>query len=177
MAQMPRDSERICLGAIASPHGVRGMVRVKPFTENPQDIAAYGPVLLDDGRSFDLNLHGTTKGLVMVKLMGIDSRDEAEQLKGERLYVLREQLPAPHEDEVYQADLIGLDVHDPELGLIGRVAAVFDFGAGAMVEVRRKQGKAVLLPFGDNNPITIEDGIMHLNVDPIWLEDEAKADG
>lgn len=173
MANGSMDGEKVCLGAVASPHGVRGMVRIKPFTERPKDIASYGPVTLADGRSFELQVQGISKGLVLVKLEGVTSRDDAEALKGERIYVMRAQLPAPGDDEVYQGDLIGLDLHDPEKGHIGRVIAVFDFGGGAMLEVKRNEGKPVLVPFGDAHPMTIDDRGITLAVDQAWLEDEA----
>ncbi|MCE2516893.1 MAG: 16S rRNA processing protein RimM [Alphaproteobacteria bacterium] len=176
MAQRPADGDKVCLGAIASPHGVRGMVRVKPFTENPQDIAAYGPVALEHGGSFELRVQGISKGLVMTRIDGVTSRDDAEALKGERIYVTRAQLPDAAEEEVYQSDLIGLDAIDPGLGVVGRITAVFDFGAGEMLEVKRPQGKPVLLPFGGAIPITIDDDGVHLAVDPVWLEDDTKAE-
>ena len=176
MAQGPADGDKVCLGAIASPHGVRGMVRVKPFTENPRDIAAYGPVVLDDGRAFTLTAQSLSKGLVMTRLEGVTTREEAEALKGERLYVTRAQLPQAAADEVYQADLIGLAAIDPDMGVVGRVTAVFDFGAGEMLEVKPLKGKPVLLPFGDDNPITIDAAGVHLAVDPVWLEDDPKGE-
>jgi 16S rRNA processing protein RimM len=177
MADASVDGEKICLGAIASPHGVRGMVRIKPFTEHPQDIASYGPVHLADGRQFELNIHGANKGLVLVKLQGVMSRDDAEALKGERIYVMRTELPQADADEVYQTDLIGLDLFDPDEGQIGRITAVYDFGAGAMFEIKPLKGKPVMVPFGGVNPIRVDDEGVHLKIDPAWLNDESEPDG
>lgn len=167
---MPRD-DKICLGVIAAPHGVRGLVRVKSFTERPQDIAAYGEVQFADGRKVDLSVHGLSKGFVLIKISGVDSRNQAEELKGAELYVLRKQLPEADADDVYQADLIGLDLFDSEQGRIGRITAVFDFGAGAMLEVKPKKGESVLVPFGGKNPIEIDDKGAWLKVDKVWLDD------
>jgi 16S rRNA processing protein RimM len=169
-------SEKICLGVIIAPHGVRGMVRVKPFTEHPQDIAAYGAVQLDDGRQADLSIHGVNKGLVLVQIVGVSNRGEAEALKGGRIHIARSQLPEVAADEIYQADLIGLDLLDPDQGRIGTITAVFDFGGGAILEVESLAKETVLVPFGGVNPIEITAREVHLTVDPIWLKEETKPD-
>jgi len=171
--------QKVCLGAIASPHGVRGMVRIKPFTEEPENIGAYGPVNLADGRRFTLTVRSMAKGMVLATLDGITTREAAEELKGEQIFVDRNRLPQPEAEEIYHADLIGLEVMDPSIGVIGKITGIYDFGAGSMLEVRREKGKPVLLPFGNMSPITLETGgteRVSLNIDPIWLEDGAGDD-
>ncbi|MDE0702213.1 MAG: ribosome maturation factor RimM [Rhodospirillaceae bacterium] len=143
-------SERkmVCIGAVAGAHGVRGNVRIKPFTDAPEDVAAYGPVSDAGGaRAFDLTLVGESGGTVIARLTGIEDRDAAEALRGLRLHVPRERLPAPEEDEFYHADLIGLRVVDSEGCAAGTVHALYDFGAGDLIEIRRPSRPPVLLPF------------------------------
>ena len=138
----------VCIAAVAGAHGVRGNVRIKPFTHVPQDVAAYGPVTDADGvRAFDLTLVGEAKGVVIARMTGIEDREAAEALKGLRLYVPRERLPDADEDEYYHADLIGLAVVDETGADAGTVNALHDFGAGDLIEIRRPSGKLVLLPF------------------------------
>jgi len=170
--------QKICLGAIASPHGVRGMVRIKPFTGEPENIGAYGPVTLADGRRFAIAVRSMAKGMVLATLEGITSREQAEELKGEQIFIDRNCLPEPAAEEIYHADLIGRRVGDPALGDIGVIAGIHDFGAGSMLEVRRPEGKPVLLPFGGANPLLVEaaaDGedLVTLTIDPAWLDDGA----
>ena len=146
----PVMSERkmVCIGAVAGAHGVRGNVRIKPFTDAPEDVAAYGPVTDAGGaRAFELSLVGESGGTVIARLSGIADRDAAEALKGLRLHVPRERLPAPGEDEFYHADLIGLRVVDSEGRAAGTVHALHDFGAGDLIEIRRPSRRLVLLPF------------------------------
>ncbi len=84
--------------------------------------------------------------VVIARTPGVSDRTQAERLRGVRLFLERGQLPEAAEDEFYHADLIGLAV---ELGTgerIGVVAAVQDFGAGALLEVRHERG-STLLPF------------------------------
>ena len=138
----------VCIGAVAGAHGVRGNVTIKPFTEAPEGVAAYGPVTDAEGaRAFDLTPVGEAGGLVIARMSGVSDRDAAEALKGLRLYVPRERLPAPDEDEFYHADLIGLRVVDGEGGDVGSVEALHDFGAGDLIEIRRPSARPVLLPF------------------------------
>ena len=165
----------VCLGAVAAPHGVRGLVRVKAFTDHPEDIAAYGAVILEDGRQFDLTIKGMVKGMVMTSFSGVTNRDQAEALKGERFYVDRAALPQTDDDEIYHADLIGAMVHDPEQGIMGQVLGVFDFGAGEMLEIKPPKGKAAMVPFHADAQFD-GDKTVTMVVDPIWFDDGKKPD-
>ncbi len=138
----------VCIGAVAGAHGVRGNVRIKPFTDVPGDVAAYGPVTDAEGaRAFDLTLVGESGGTVIARLSGIEDRNAAEALRGFKFYVPRARLPAPEEDEYYHADLVGLRAVDSEGRDAGAVHALHDFGAGDLIEIRRPDGHLVLLPF------------------------------
>jgi 16S rRNA processing protein RimM len=145
---MNGQQKRVCLGVITGAQGVRGAVRIKSFTADPADIAAYGPVEDESGeRRLDLRLVGAAKGVLIAKLHGVDDRDRAEALRGLRLYLAREALPPPGEDEYYHADLIGLDAALVDGTPIGRVRAVHDFGAGDTLEIDRPEGPPVMVPF------------------------------
>lgn len=159
----------VCIGAVAGAHGVRGNVRIKPFTEVPEDVAAYGPVSDADGaRVFDIQLVGEAKGVVVARVTGIADRDAAEALKGLRLYVPREKLPDADEDEFYHADLIGLRVLSEEGDALGTVQAMHDFGAGDLIEIRLEGDRTVLLPFTRAivPVIDLDAGAVTLSVDP-----------
>ena len=163
--------DRVCIGVITAPHGVRGMVKIKPFTATPEAVAAYGPVWLEDGRRLKVEVKSMAKGLVLARLDGIASREDAEAIKGVSLYIARDALPETATDEVYQIDLIGCSVDATGIGIIGTVTGVFDFGAGTMLEVARDTGKSVLIPFGGDHPMTVEAGCIRIEVDPVWLEE------
>ncbi|CAI8449447.1 MAG: 16S rRNA processing protein RimM [SAR116 cluster bacterium MED-G04] len=163
--------ERVCLGVITSAHGVRGMVKIKPFTETPGDVAAYGPVTLDSGKQLTITVKSLNKGMVLAAIDGVDSREAADDLRGAAFHVERSALPEPDEDSIYQADLIGRRVEDPSLGPIGEVIGVHDFGAGSMLEVKRPDASPVLIPFGGDNRMELLDGLIRLSVNPVWLEE------
>lgn len=146
----PADRRLVCLGQIGGAHGVRGLVKVRSFTAEPEGLVAYGPLTDATGsRTFDLALLSAQKGQFLARLAGVDDRNAAEALAGTRLYVLRDRLPPPQEDEFYHADLIGLAAADPAGEPLGRVVAVHDFGAGDVLEVATASGEpaTILLPF------------------------------
>lgn len=139
--------ERICVGAIAGAFGVRGEVRLKSFCAQPEAIVAYAPLWTQDGsRSFTLRLTRGAGGGLTARLSGINTREEAEALKGVELYADRNRLPNLPDDEFYHADLIGLEVLDTSGAPLGRVRAVHNHGAGDFLEVTGGAG-TLLLPF------------------------------
>jgi len=138
----------VCLGIITGAHGVRGQVRVKSFTAEPTGIAGYGPLADERGeRRFALELAGAAKGVLIARIEGVTDRDAAERLKGVRLYLDREALPAPGAEEYYLADLVGLAAALSDGRKLGMVAAVHDFGAGASIEIAADEGAPVVVPF------------------------------
>lgn len=148
------DAPRVCLGQVVGAHGVKGLVRIRPFTEEAGGIAAYGPLQDERGRPVVLEVVGRVKGCLLARVEGLADRDAAEALAGTRLYVARAALPEIEEDETYyHADLIGLGAEDTEGRPLGRVAAVHDFGAGDVLEVERppeagrKGGDSLLVSF------------------------------
>ena len=140
-------SGRVAIGAVTGAHGVKGQFKVKPFTESPRDIAAYGPVQAGD-RSLTLSVRGvTSNGLVIAAAAEITDRDSAAALRGTRLEVDRSALPEAGTDEIYHTDLIGMSVESVDGEQLGRIAALHDFGAGEIAEVRPPRGPTVMLPF------------------------------
>lgn len=127
---------------------MRGEVKIKSFTDNPRAIGRYGPVEDESGgRRFKLAVRGEAKGLVIARLDGIVDRDQAEALKGLRLYVPRDKLPKPRRGEWYVADLIGLAAVDTVGAPLGTVKSVQNFGAGDVIELEGTDGTTEFLPF------------------------------
>ena len=141
--------DRVCLGAIAGAFGVKGEVRLKSFTAEPDDVAAYGALETEDGKkSFEITLTVQTKNGLTARLSGVATKEQADDLRGTRLYVDRSRLPEPDEDEYYHADLIGVEAYDTGGTRLGTVKAVHNHGATDLLEVRLPNSSAtVLLPF------------------------------
>lgn len=142
-------SDMICVGAIAGGFGISGEVRLKSFCSEPTDIGTYGPLSTQDGsRRFVVTLTRPVAGGLGARIEGIRTKEEADALRGTSLYVSRDRLPELPEDEFYHADLIGLSAFDTGGVLIGTVTAIYNHGAGDIVEISPTRHKsALLLPF------------------------------
>jgi len=159
--------DRVCVGAIAGAYGVRGEVRLKSFCADPLAIGSYGPLWSEDGaRSFAVALGRPVANGLAARLSGVSTRDEAEALRGVRLYADRAALPHLPEDEFYHADLIGLVVADTGGTPLGRVTAVLNHGAGDLLEVQVPGGDSLLLPFTRAVVPTVDLAAGRIVVDP-----------
>ncbi len=143
------EDARVCLGAIAGAHGVRGLVKIKSFTQDPADLTAYGALADESGRRrFEIAVTGQAKGLLVARIAGVEDRDAAEALRGVRLTIARAALPEPEDaEDYYQADLIGLAAEDLAGRTLVTVTAVDNYGAGDFLEIARPQGAPLLVPF------------------------------
>jgi 16S rRNA processing protein RimM len=143
---------RILLGVVTAAHGIKGEVKVKTFTQSPEGLGAYGPLVVEDGRQFEITALRVSKpDEAVIRFAGIADRNAAESLKGQRLYVPRAALPATQADEFYQADLIGLKVEDRSGNLLGTVCGVHNFGAGDVIEIEFSGGATEFIAFSDAN--------------------------
>ena len=143
------DAKLILVGQVAGGFGVRGEVRVTAFTADPLALKGYGPLLRADGSvGLTLTTARAAKGAGIGRAKEIETREQADALRGLKLFVPRERFPAPDEDEVYVTDLIGLEARDPDGRVLGRVKAVQNFGASDMLEITPAEGgQTWYLPF------------------------------
>jgi 16S rRNA processing protein RimM len=142
--------KRICVGRIGAPHGVRGEVKLWPFTSDPLAIGRYGELVTADGtRRFEVEALRPARDHVVARLKGIHDRTTAEALRNLELFVPRDRLPEIEEpDEFYHADLVGLTACDRAGRALGSIVAVHNFGAGDLLELRPDAGgDTVLVPF------------------------------
>lgn len=141
-------TDLICVAAIAGAFGIKGEVKLKSFTDVPANCVSYGPLLSEHGKVIlTPSVHRMVKGAVAIKCPEVTTREQAEALKSTKLYVPRENLPAPEEDEFYASDLIGLDVKSTDGKRIGKVIGVHDFGAGDLLEIKPKDSASFYHPF------------------------------
>jgi 16S rRNA processing protein RimM len=143
-----KTGDRVLLGEIVAPQGLKGEVRLRSYTAEPAAIARYGVLEDEQGRAIEIeSVHGTPKALI-ARIKGVTTREGAEALNRIKLYVARALLPERDEEEWYHADLIGLAAIDAQGEEIGTVVAVQNFGAGDLIEIRpAKGGPTVLVPF------------------------------
>jgi 16S rRNA processing protein RimM len=142
---MPKD---VLLAAVMGAQGLKGEVKVKTFTATPDGLSRYGALHARDGRTFTITAFRPAKpGEAVIAFSEVRDRNTAEALRGTELFVARAALPPAEEDEFYHADLIGLEARDGEGRMLGKVAAVHNFGASDVIELIRSDGDQVHLAF------------------------------
>ena len=137
--------------------GLKGEVKIKLFTAAPDALPRYGALQTADGRKLVITAYRPGKqGEAVIAFEGVRSREAAEALRGTQLFVDRALLPEPDEDEFYHADLIGLEARDTEGRVLGKVAALHNFGASDVIELTRSDGDSVHLAFTKETVPTID---------------------
>jgi len=152
-AQAGVEGDWICVGAFSGPHGIKGDIRLKSFTENPKAIFSYKKVHKGaDGPLVMLNKVRTVKDGFVVSLEGVTTPEDAQALKSVQLFVPRADLAVEDEDEFYLADLIGLKALNETDAEIGFIRAVENFGSEDLLELVldepvKNLGRQVFVPF------------------------------
>lgn len=141
-------SDLILVARFGAPHGVRGEVRVKSYTQDPAALLDYSPLQSRDGRTFTVEALRPAGEVMIARIAELKDRTAAGAVTHLDLFVPRARIPSPEdEDEFLHADLIGLSVVTTTGEAVGTIIAIHDFGAGDMLDVARPGRKAVLVPF------------------------------
>lgn len=143
------EDKLILMGRIGAAHGLKGQVRLQSFTEDPESIVKYKPLLTKKPDvSFTIKKARLQKTMLIVSLDGVTDRTAAEALNGTELFIPREHLSEGiEEDEFLQADLIGLKTVWSDGSAHGEIISVANYGAGDVLEVRTLNGEISFLPF------------------------------
>ncbi len=138
----------VLLGEITTPYGVKGGVKVKSFTANPDDIVTYSPLYFDDNRTVERKLKRlkSKNEMVMVMIEDIDDRNIVEKMRGTKIYTLKSSLPQLEEEEFYYEDLVGMTVIMDGVK-IGEVMGVNNYGAGDILDIRLDAKETISIPF------------------------------
>ena len=141
----------VVMGRVVGPYGVKGWVKIQPFTEHPENLCDYPMWWIgksgqwQEQEILEAAVHGQT---VVAQVSGVDSREAAALLKGSEIAVPRAALPATDENEYYWADLIGLEVVNEQEEVLGKVAGHLSTGAHDVMRVVDGETER-LLPFVD----------------------------
>ena len=161
---VPAPESLIRVGQIYRPHGVRGELKVAPETDDPARFTELSQVYVGrdvqhttahavEGARFQETKRGIT---VILKLDGIDSRDDAEHVTKQQLFAAEAELPPLDEDEVFIHDLIGLDVVTEGGEAIGTVANVLTLPAHDTYVVRRPGKPEAMIPDVDDFIVALD---------------------
>lgn len=137
------------LGQIVNTFGVKGMVKVKPFTDKVEQFEELGSILVERNKSMtemqieEVKYH---KDMVLMKLKGVDDMNAAERLKGCTIKIHRSKARKLEEGEYFIADIIGSDVYTDTDEYLGKVDDIYNTGSSDIYVVKDELGKQILLP-------------------------------
>ena len=159
--------EIIEVGQIVNTHGIRGEVKLNPWTDDLYDLTELNVFYDKDKNPLKVESSKVHKNVVIIKFSGINTMNDAEKMKGKTLYTEKTPLP---EGRYYIKDLIGLKAYENDVHL-GELTDVFNTGANDIYEIKTPEGKRIYLPviegvIGDVDlenktiAVTIPDGLL-----------------
>ena len=154
------------MGRVRAPHGLKGWIKVQPFTQEIEGLLDYrdwwvgGDGQWQQYRISESAIHGST---VVARLEGFTDRESAAGVKGKDVAVPRAALPLIREGEFYWNDLLGMDVVQRDAGKLGVVARILETGANAVLVV--EGDKECLVPFIENVIVNVDLKVRKVVVD------------
>ena len=149
------------IGQIVNTFGIKGMVKVKPFTDDIKRFDDLKKVYVENNKTkkqYEIDEVKYHKDMVLIKFKGIDKVEEAELLRNSYLKINREDEPELDDGTYYIVDLIGLNVYSDEGCLLGKIDDIFNNGSCDIYAVKDELGKQLLLP-------AISDVIKEINLE------------
>lgn len=143
---MKKRDAYITVGEIGSTYGIKGWVKVRPFTEFNESILEYSPWYIGSENQWQVldveaaKLHG--KGVV-AKLKGFDTPEQAKILAGKLVAIERAKLPPLPQNQFYWADLIGLSVFNQSGVFLGKVMYLLETGSNDVIVIKDKHEQAI----------------------------------
>ena len=137
------------IGQIVNTFGIKGMVKVNPFTDDISQFEEMETILVDKkGSLLEMQIEEVkySKNQVLLKLKGIDTVEEAEKYRNCYLKLPREKARKLPKNTYFIADLIGLEVYTEEGKLLGKVDDIYNTGASDIYIIKDTLGKQILLP-------------------------------
>ena len=153
MIENNEPQKRTCLGKIATAHGIKGLVKVLVYGDDPHLIDRHGAVFTSENGSdtIALTMKNSMGKYWLGAVEGINDRTQAETLRGTELWIDRTHLPATNKDEFYYDDLAGLTAEDENGNKVGTVLEAVNFGAGDLLEIKPLSGESFFIPFNDDH--------------------------
>ena len=137
------------IGQIVNTFGIKGMVKIKPFTDDIRRFDDLKKVYVKTKKTETLYKVESVryhKNMVLMKLKGIDNPEDANLLRQSYLLVDRENEEPLEEGVYYIVDLLGLEVYSDDNKLLGTVQDIFNTGSNDIYDVKDELGKRILLP-------------------------------
>ena len=136
--------KRLIVGEVLKPQGIRGELKVKTFTDYPEDVKKFGTVYIDDTPYKILSFRVGPDGSAYMGLRGIPDRNSAELFRGKKLEGDREDAPPLEEGRHYIVDILGLNCETEDGEFLGVVKNIVNLSSD--VYTLEKDGKQILFP-------------------------------
>ena len=137
------------IGQIVNTFGIKGQVKVNPFTDDIKKFEKLKEIYIEkknELKLFQIEKVNYSKNMVILKLKGIETPEEAEKLRNSYIKIDRKNAKKLPEATYNIADLIGLDVYTDENKLLGKLDYIYNAGSSDIYVVKDEQGKEILLP-------------------------------
>jgi len=165
-----QDSDWVVMGRIAAPFGIKGWVKVQPYSEDPGTLMDFESWRVGRGEQqmhYSVEaIQGHGKALV-AKLAGIDDREAAYAMRGQEISVAKSALPPPEENEFYWSDLIGLTVFNRDGVKLGKVDSLMESGANDLLVVKGMREHLIPFVAAFVGKVDLADGTIEVD----WGED------
>lgn len=147
----------IHIGTFIEPIGLKGEIKIKTFTSNPESFTHCGPLMSEDGLiTWDLRFVRTTKNNVIVRLPNINTHKEAELFRRKKIFANRTNFPKTKENEFYFTDLINCEIISVDKEVLGVVKSITNYGAGDLINMLQENGSELLIPMNKDNIVSID---------------------
>ncbi len=152
--------ESVLIGKIINTHGIKGEVKIFPYTDDINNFSYLKTIYLDENLTdkYEIIKNRVSKNVIISKLKNVDDMNEAEKLKDRYIYVKRDSLQQLEEGTYYINDILGFCVKTIDNEILGTLNYVFNSGANDVYEVKTKNDKFIYLP-------AIKDVIKKVDID------------
>ncbi len=137
------------IGQIVNTFGIKGMVKIKPFTDDINRFDRLKKIYISNKngkKEYQIQEVKYHKNMVLMKLEGVDTPEQADLLRQSYLLVDRADEEPLEEGVYYIVDLLGLEVYTDDNKLLGKVDDIFNTGSNDIYVVKDEMGKQILLP-------------------------------
>ncbi len=160
----------LIIGTVLKPQGIRGEIKVKPYTDSAEDFKSFKRVFLD-GEEYRVLSCRTGADAVFLGLRGVPDRNAAELLRGKEISALREEAPDPGEGRYYIADLLGSELVTEEGELLGTLTDIRQAATDVYTVLR--EGKEILFPAARGVIAAVDVGAKRITVNKRRFEEVA----
>ena len=141
--------KRLEVGQIVNTFGIKGMVKVKPFTDDIKRFDKLKNICVEKNhtkKEYEIEEVKYHKDMVLIKFKNVDTVEQAEMLRNSYLTISRDSVEELEEGRYYIVDMLGLEVYTDEQIQLGILEDIFNTGSNDIYVVKTQEGKQILLP-------------------------------